>query len=485
MRLASALLLGCLFPLVACDLAPPYQPPLIAAPDSYREMAGTWQPAAPGTLQTDRWWELFNDPVIDGLEQQLDAQNPDLEAQLAVYQQARAAAEVAEAGLFPQLGSFAGVSGNRQSRTRPLRPHGGTATTPNWYGNQIIGGLATYELDIWDQVHNAVVSGRALEVASAGTLAAVRLSLQSELASDYFALRGLDSQARLLDTTVAAYKRALDLTQDRFRGKISSDLDVSRAETQLDSARTQVSDIAARREALQDAIAALTGQAAPNFALPPMPLSGRLPDSPAGLPSTLLERRPDIVAAEQQVKAANALIGVARAAFYPTITISAAGGVNSTGLNMLNLPDSFWSVGPSLLFPIFEGGLRHAEEEAAWARLHQSVASYRANVLGAFQEVQDVLSAIRWGRQELADAITAAAAAQRTLDMATILYTDGAYSYLEVVVAQTAPLQEQQTVIDMQTRLAQQAVALVQAVGGGWTRTDLDTPLPDVIQAVQ
>ena len=484
MRPVTALLLGGMLALAACDLAPPYQAPLIPAPEKYREMAGTWQPATPGTLQTDHWWELFDDPTISQLEQQLDAQNPDLAAELAVYQQARANAEIAESGLYPQVNSFGAVSGNRQSRHRPLRPHG-TANTPNWYGNQILGGAASYELDIWDQVHNAVVSGRALEAASAANLAAVRLSLQSELASDYFALRGLDSQARLLDTTVAAYQRALDLTKDRFRGKISSGLDVSRAETQLDSARTQVSDVAARREALQDAIAALTGQAAPNFSLPPMPLSGRLPEIPAGLPSTLLERRPDIVASERQVMSANALIGVARAAFYPTITISAATGVNSTGLNMLNLPDSFWSVGPSMVFPLFEGGLRHAEEEAAWARLHQSVESYRANVLGAFQEVQDVLSAIRWGRQELADAITAAAAAQRTLDMATTLYTDGAYSYLEVVIAQTALLQEQQTVIDMQTRLAQDAVTLVQAVGGGWTRKDLDKPLPDVIEAVK
>jgi NodT family efflux transporter outer membrane factor (OMF) lipoprotein len=397
-----------------------------------------------------------------------------------VYQQARAYVAEAEAGLYPQVGLGAQFSGNRQSNTRPLRIDGGG---PDRYGAQTIDAAASYEVDLWGQVRNAVAAGKTLAKASAADLATTRLSLHAELASDYFALRGLDAQLDLLASTVEAYQRALELTQARFSGRIASGMDVARAQTQLDAARTEVSDVEAQRDALQDAIASLIGQPASSFSLARAELTETTPDIPTGVPSTLLQRRPDIVSAEEQVQAANAMIGVAKAAFYPTLILTATGGFNSTGLNLLQLPDSMWSIGPTLAFPLFEGGLRDAEEKSAWAKLHQSVAFYRASVLQAFEEVEDNLSLIYWGRRELADAQAGEEAAAHTLSMAMDLYRNGANSYLEVVTAQTALLQAQQTVIDLRARLLEADVALVRALGGGWDRHDLDKKLPKVQEA--
>ncbi len=472
---------GALLMLAGCDLAPAYHAPLVATPVAFSQRDSVFKPAAPVPIDANTWWTLFNDPTLNAVEAQVDTQNPDLAASLAAYQQARAFAAEAESGIYPEISLGGSLSANRQSNNRPLRG----ANQPNQYGANTIDASASYELDLWDRIHNAIVAGKALTVASQANLAAVRLSLHAELASDYFALRGLDAQAALLASTVGAYQRALDLTQVRFQGHIASGLDVSRAQTQLDSARTDVSDVAARRDKLEHAIASLTGQPAPSFSLPAKQITWALPNVPAGVPSTLLQDRPDIVADEETVKSANASIGIVRAAYYPTLTITAAGGFQSTGLNLLRLPDSLWSVGPELAFPLFEGGLRHAEEEAAWAKLHQAVDIYRSDVLNAFQEVEDQLSVLHWGQQELTDATQALAAAQHTLDMAMALYQDGAESYLEVVVAQTALLQTQQTVIDLQARLLEADVSLIRAIGGGWSRPDLDVPLPAVEEAAR
>ena len=454
--------------LAACNLAPDYHAPLVAVPASYKEV-GPWQPAQPADATArGPWWQPFADPTLDRLEQKIDGANPDLAATVARYDQARAAAVEAEAGLYPQISLGASSIANRQSSRRPLRVGG-----PNQYTTNTLDAQASYEIDIWGDVRNRAAAGRALAQASAADLATVRLSLQAELASDYFTLRGLDADAKLLADTVAAFQKALDLTQTLFAGKIAPGTDVSRAQTQLETARAQVSDVAGRRALLEHAIATLEGEPASSFSIPPEEPKVRLPDLPALVPTTLLQRRPDIAEAERTVKAANAEIGVARAAFYPSLSLSLLGGFQDTRFDAPSLPLSFWSLGPDVTLPLFTGGTLDAEESAAYAKFREASEDYRGVVLGAFQEVEDNLALIHWLGTEETDETAAVAAAQRTLDSALDLYREGATSYLEVVTAQTALLQAQQAAIDVQTRQLEAEVGLARALGGGWRQEDL------------
>ena len=464
-------ILGLATTLAACNLAPGYRPPLVAVPAAYKEI-GPWQPAAPSDDQPrGPWWQRFGDATLNKLEPEIETANPDLAATVARYDQARAFAAEAAAGLDPQVGLGASLSANRQSKDRPLRG----ATQPNFYGANQAAASVGYEIDFWGKLRNEANAGAELAQASAADLATMRLSLQSELATDYLTLRGLDADAKLLTDTVGAYGKALDLTQTLFHGKIVSSLDVSRAETQLDTAKAEVSDIASRRALMEHAIATLVGQPAGSFSIPTDVPPFSLPDVPAGLPSTLLERRPDIAAAERTVAAANSEIGVARAAFYPSVSLNLLAGFQSSGLNLLSLPNSFWSLGPDVTLPVFTGGQLDAEEAAAYARFREAGADYRSTVLSAFQQVEDNLALLHWLGQEAKDEAAGVTAAQHTLDVALNLYKEGVASYLEVVTAQTALLQAQQTLIDLQTRRVDADVSLIQALGGGWTAKDLPT----------
>jgi NodT family efflux transporter outer membrane factor (OMF) lipoprotein len=470
-------LVCCVLTLSGCDLAPPYQSPAVAVPSAFKEdvaarpsIGSSWQPAQPAdAAPRGPWWQLFDDPELNRLEAQIDLGSQTLAATLAVYDQARAYAREAEAGLFPTVGLDGTITTNKQSSRRPLR----SASEPTYYGANTLGVQADYELDIWGRVRNSVAAGKASAQASAADLAAVRLSLHAELASDYMSLRGLDQEIALLNNTVDAYQRVLVLVQNRFNGDIASGVDVAQAQTQLDTAKTQISDTMLQRQLLQNAIATLIGQPAPGFSLATSTEPIRQPNVPAGLPSALLQRRPDIAEAERQVASANQLIGVAKAAFYPTITLGLTSGFQSTGLNLLSLPYDYWSLGPSVSVPLFEGGLLRAQLAGAKATFTASAARYRGTVLNAFQDVEDNLARIHWLRQASQDEDAAVSAAQRTVRMALALYRDGAENYLQVVTAQTAELQAERAALDLRTRRLEASVGLIEATGGGWTTAHL------------
>jgi NodT family efflux transporter outer membrane factor (OMF) lipoprotein len=450
-----------------CDLAPVYSPPAADVPAKFKEAsAGVWQTARPSDTEPHgEWWRRFNDRLLNELEPQVEVANQDLAAALAVYEQSQADVAKAQSGLFPAINHDEHFTTNKQSANRPLR----SADQPNHYGDNGLEVEASYELDLWGRVRDSIAARQAQAQASAATLEGVKLSLQAELARDYVSLRGLDRQTRLLRDTVAAYRQALELTRERVAGKIAAPIDVARAEVQLDSAQAQLADIAGARALYEHAIATLTGKPASNFSIAPATEIPKIPNFPAGVPSTLLERRPDIAAAERQTAAANESIGVAKAAFFPRFTLNLAGGTQDTGLNLLSLPNSFWSVGPTVYLPLFDGGLRLAELTAAQAAYREDVARYRGRVLAAIQEVEDDLAVLRALKNEEHSADAAATAAQRAQDLASALYRDGGINFLDVVVAQTAALAAKQTGLAVETRRLQTSVALILALGGDYS----------------
>ncbi len=461
----------CATTLAGCNFAPRYVPPPTPSPQTYKEQ-GPWTRAEPADAQPPGpWWTGFHDPTLDALEPQVPAANPTLAAALAAYDQARSFAAQARSAYLPTITGLETNTYNRQSQERLFRGR----NQPNEEANNQIGGQVSYELDLWGRIRNLVASGEATAQAAAADLANAQLALQADLADDYVQLRGLDAQDRLLRSTVAAYQRALDLTDARHTGGVASGLDVNRAASQLSAAKAQINDIAAQRALFEHAIASLVGQPASSFAIAPASAVERLiPQVPTGVPSTLLQRRPDIASAERRAFAANRQIGVARAAFYPTVSLGAQGGwQNGGGNDLLTTPDSFWTVGPQVALTLFDGGRRLAVVAAAKAAFSLASADYRATVLTAFQQVEDQMALANHDSAEQVDEAAAVRSAQATTRLSLIRYREGATNYLDVVTAQTAELQAEQTLLALQTRRQQASVNLVRALGGGWDESQL------------
>jgi NodT family efflux transporter outer membrane factor (OMF) lipoprotein len=452
----------------ACSLAPPLKTPDVPSAAAYKEL-GPWTPAQPADrLPRDSWWTLYDSEELDQLQTRLISGSPTLAAAFANYAQARALSDQARAGLFPSVSLNASVTRNRQSINAPLR----SSTLRTYFDSNTIGGSVSYELDLWGQIRNEVAMGAANAAASAADLENARLSLIAQLVGDYIQLRSLDRDSAILDETVTAYARALGLTEQRHTAGIAPGLDVSQAQTQLDAARSQAAQTLAQRALMEHAIAALLGVSASTFSIKREIVDIKLPQIPSGVPATLLQRRPDIAAAQRRMIAANANIGVARAAYFPTLTLGAQGGFQSTGFsNWLSAPSSFWAIGPNALLSVFDGGLRRAQVAQARAEFDASAANYRSTVVGAFQQVEDSLATLNHYHDAVVDEKAAVDAAQRTLDFSLALYKQGATDYLTVVTSQTTLLQTQLQALNLDTMQLTASVDLIRALGGGWEDT--------------
>jgi NodT family efflux transporter outer membrane factor (OMF) lipoprotein len=457
--MALTLLLG------ACSLAPPLKTPDIPTADAYKEL-GPWTQAQPADrLPRDSWWALYDNAELDELQKKLIAGNPTLAAALANYAQARALSDQARAGLFPTLGLSAGVARDRDSLNRPLR----LPTAPAYYDSNSLSGGVSYELDLWGQIRNEVAAGAANAAASAADLENARLSLIAQLVGDYVQLRSLDRYSSILDETVKDYSRAVSLTQQRHDAGIAPGLDVSQAQTQLDATRSQAAQTLAQRALMEHAIAALLGVSASTFSIEPQIVDIKLPQIPTGVPTALLQRRPDIAGAQRRMIAANANIGVARAAYFPSLTLGAQAGFQSQAFsNWLSAPSAFWAIGPNALLSVFDGGLRRAQVAQARAEFDASAANYRGIVVGAFQQVEDSLASLNHYHDASVEEKAAVDAAQRTLDFSLALYKQGATDYLTVVTSQTALLQTQLQALNLDTLQLTASVDLIRALGGGW-----------------
>ena len=463
---ALAAALGLALP--ACSLAPRYHRPALPDPPSTYKESGDWQRAMPADAQPrGPWWQMFGDEELNDLEAQVHADNQSLKAALARLGQARATTRVARADWLPTLTANVNADRARTSVNSPTYAPGRPAT-----GNLFSAGVdLSYELDLFGRIRSNVAAARFGEQASAGDVAALELSLHAELATDYFSLRGLDVQQGLLDRTVADYTRALELTRNLHTGGAVALSDVQQAEAQLQSARTQAEDTRLRRAQTEHAIAVLIGKPASAFILAARAEAGlpRLQGVDPGLPSQLLERRPDVAAAERRVASANAGIGVARAAYFPVFTLGGSAGVESTAPgSWLTAPSRFWSLGPQALLTLFDAGRHAGESQRAHAVYDEQVANYRDTVLRAYQEVEDNLAALRQLQRERQSQEGAVQATQGALDQALLRYRGGIVTYLEVVATENAALTARLTAVDIDVRRASALVLLIRALGGDW-----------------
>jgi NodT family efflux transporter outer membrane factor (OMF) lipoprotein len=458
--------------LSACSFAPAYQRPATVTPAAFKEAPG-WRPATPAdAVAKGQWWLLFNDPVLNNLEARVAINNQNVAAAAAAYEEARAAVREARASLFPTVSLNAGATraGSLGSGTTTII--GGNTVTTGGNGSRrysvSIG--ATWEPDLWGQIRNTISQQKALAQASEADLANATLSAQGELAADYLQLRGVEHQKAILDATVAAYDRALQITTNRYNQGVVARVDVLQAQTQLESARANAADLERQRSAFEHAIAVLVGENPSSFSLPAAPWSPTVPDVPGIVPSALLERRPDVAAAERRVAAANASIGIQRAAFFPTIGLNGDLGTQASRLGSLfTAASSIWSLGLTAAETLLDFGARSARVAQARAAYNQSAANYRQTVLTAFQQVEDELAAARILAYVAQQRTSAAAAANRVEALTQNQYLAGQVAYSDVITAQTTALAARQTeasaVVDRQLA----AVSLIQAIGGSWT----------------
>ncbi len=478
---ALVLLLG-----AGCMVGPDYSKPSVPMTADYKEDQG-WKLARPlDQIPRGNWWEIFGDPQLNALEEQVSEANQNVKVAEARFRQARALIGFFRAGLFPLVTAGASALSVRRSTLSPFSSSGASTGTPSSGGSSggsssgastgefLLTGDVSYEIDLWGRIRRSVTSARDEAQATAADLETARLSIQAELAFDYFELRSADAQQRLLNDTVKAFDEALQLTIRRFEGGAAPKSDVAQAQTQLETTQVQATDIAVQRAAFEHAIATLIGKPPADFSLPPAPLDLQPPDIPAGLPSELLERRPDIAAAERRVAEANEQIGIAKAAYFPTVTLNALLGFESSSLRNFGGWQSFlWAVGSSVAQTIFDGGRRRATSEAALANYDATVASYRQATLDAFQQVEDNLAALRILEQETQQQARAVVSAQESLQLFTNRYKGGVDTYLQVITAQTAALANERNQVDIQRRRMDASVLLVKALGGGWNVADL------------
>ncbi len=455
----------CLFMLTGCTVGPDYvrPTPLETMPVAYKELAG-WKVATPRDgAPGERWWDIYQDPTLNSLEEQIALSNLNIVAAEAQFRQARALVQEARAGYFPALSVGASASRSQRSGNSGT---GTGATTKDF----LLPLDLTWELDLWGKIRRGVEAGQADVQASAADLAAVTLSSQAELANDYFLLRILDAHKRLLDATTEVYHKALELTNNRYAAGVAARSDVLLAETQLKSTTAQALDTGIQRAQLEHAIALLIGKPPSGFSLPaaPLPLSTMPPSTPVGVPSELLERRPDIAGAERRVAAANARIGVATAAWYPIVKLSASGGFEASSLSRwLTWPSRLWAVGPSVSQSLFDGGMRKAQDEQVRAAYDGTVAGYRQTVLNGFKEVEDNLASLRILEEEARVQDDAVKAAEQSVTIVRNQYKAGTVSYLSVIVLQAAELSNERAAIDILGRRMTASVQLVKALGGG------------------
>ena len=485
-RLRSNALLGALAFLAGCTVGPNYRRPDLPAPPppAYKEGAptgvsvpppnptgGTWKQATPSDgMLRGKWWEVYNDPQLNGLEDQIAGQNQNLRAAMENYRAAQDQVRIARADFYPTVSGNAATTRAKVSTHRPLVPSG----SHDQYGDFQLGGQASWEPDLWGRIRRNVEASRAGAQANAADLANLDLVLHAELAADYFELRGLDSDVRLLEKAVADYQHQVELNQQLLRGGLASEVVVAQALTQLETTQSQLVDIKQARGQLEHAIATLINKEAREVTLQPAPLDLELPNIPVGVPSQLVERRPDISGAERRTAEANARIGIAMSAYYPHVVLGGAGGFESTNIGtLIQGPSALWSLGAQATEILFDAGRRRAVTEQSKHLYEAEAATYRATVLQAFNEVEDRLSDLRVLDQETATERRAVEAAQHSLDLSNQRYKGGVTSYLEVLVAETALLTNQRTLTDLKTRQFAASVGLVRALGGGWDTTQL------------
>jgi NodT family efflux transporter outer membrane factor (OMF) lipoprotein len=452
-------------------MAPGYKE---ANPDAYKENA-TWQVAQPADVASrGEWWKIFGDAELNTLEPQVAANNQDLKAADARFREARALIRFNHASLYPTVGVAPSAGGVRESSNRPYLSPTAAASNGNGLGDIQLPVDLSYEIDVWGRIRRSVNAAREEAQASAGDRQTVLLSLQAELAFDYFEARSADAQEKLLNDTVKYYEEAYRITSNRFEGGVAPKSDVDQAKTQLEAAKVQARDITLRRGQFEHAIAVLLGEPPASFTLTDVPLDARPPVIPPGLPSELLERRPDIAAAERRVAEANDRIGIARAAFYPTISLNGTVGIEATSFaNLFNPASLLWAIGPTLSQTVFDAGRRASVSEQANARYDETVADYRQTTLTAFQQVEDNLIALRVLQQEAENQHQATLAAQSAEQIFNNRYVGGLDTYLQVVTAQTTALNNERNDIDIMRRQMDASVLLIKALGGGWNITDL------------
>jgi NodT family efflux transporter outer membrane factor (OMF) lipoprotein len=477
-RLIPAAGLVLLFLLLAgCEVGPKYvkaDAPTTPAykeapPDSFKEANGQWKPAQPSdaTLKGN-WWEVFGDPQLNSLEQQLSISNQDLKVAEARLREARSVVKYNRAAEFPTISVAPGIASVRESANTPYLPS--TKAT----GDFVLPFDLSYEVDLWGRVRRTVAASREEAQATSADYATASLSLHAELAVDYFELRSADAQKSLLDDTVAAYINALQLTQNRFHGGVAPRSDVAQAQTQLDTTRVQDTDVTVARAQFEHAIAILIGKPPAELNLSPAPLDLQPPTIPPGVPSELLERRPDIAAGERRMAEANQQIGIAKAAYYPTLNLDASAGFEGTSIvNWFTWPSRFWAVGPQAVETLFDGGRRRAASENALANYDATVATYRQTTLTAFQEVEDNLAALRILEGEAQQQDEAVRSAEDTLQLFTNRYKGGVDTYLQVINAQTVALLNERNNVDILRRRMDASVLLIKALGGGWSTSEL------------